>query len=134
MRYLRSSFLLASVICPLAYTALFPHQRNLWLWTAVLPGTLGFVHLLLSAPPDLHRFAMFPLVSFRSKTEHFIEACSTRLESFREKAAFARSISAIRVFMLQGGTNAPLTQEGLGLGAKKPAKNVNFLWIDEHLH
>lgn len=62
--YLRSSLLLASVICPLAYTALFPHQRNLWLWTAVLPGTLGFVHLLLSAPPDLYRFVMFPLVSF----------------------------------------------------------------------
>ena len=56
MRYLRSSLLLASVICPLAYTAFFPHQRNLWLWTAVLPGTLGFVHLLLSAPPDLYRF------------------------------------------------------------------------------
>jgi len=71
---LLSSLLLASVICPLAYTAFFPHQRNLWLWTAVLPGTLGFVHLLLS-------------------------------------------ISAIRVFMLQGGTNAPLTQEGFARAA-----------------
>lgn len=31
--------------------------------------------------------------------------------------------------MLQGGTNAPLTQEGLALGAE----NLNFLWISEHL-
>ena len=49
---LRSSFLLASLLCPLGYSALFPYPRNLWLWTAVLPGTLAFVHLILWAPQN----------------------------------------------------------------------------------
>lgn len=71
---LLSSFLLASLLCPLGYSALFPYPRNLWLWTAVLPGTLAFVHLILS-------------------------------------------ISALRVVMLQGGSNAPLTQEGFARAA-----------------
>ena len=47
---LRSSFLLASLLCPLGYSALFPYPRNLWLWTAVLPGTLAFLHLILRDP------------------------------------------------------------------------------------
>lgn len=64
-----SAILLVSLTGPLCYSALFPHPRNLWLWTAVVPGVIALLHLLLS-------------------------------------------ISSARAFMLQGGTNAPLTQEG----------------------
>ena len=39
---------MAWLVLPLAYSAWQPHQRNLWLLSAVVPGMLSFIMLLLS--------------------------------------------------------------------------------------
>ncbi|CAE7900351.1 unnamed protein product [Symbiodinium necroappetens] len=46
--FLVTGTLVAWLVLPLAYSALRPHQRNLWLLSAVVPGMLAFIMLLLS--------------------------------------------------------------------------------------
>lgn len=48
--FLVTGTLVAWLVLPLAYSALRPHQRNLWLLSAVVPGMLAFIMLLLSCP------------------------------------------------------------------------------------
>ncbi|CAJ1424644.1 unnamed protein product [Effrenium voratum] len=66
---LLTAIILASLICPLGYSAIHPDPRNLWLIPAVIPGLFALLLFLLCMP-------------------------------------------RVRNFMLHGGGNAPLTQEG----------------------
>ncbi|CAE7487241.1 unnamed protein product [Symbiodinium natans] len=48
--FLVTGTLLTLLVVPLVYSAMHPHRRNMWLLSAVLPGVLAFLLLLLSCP------------------------------------------------------------------------------------